>query len=103
MLQEIETTHKPKQPLVTSMGLNYKTMVRCTAAKFLAFELPEDAAQCMYDTIEDSMTTEVQWDDRRKFWEDVIKEMTEIAPSFSAQVAKLYFKLVVKTYGMPKP
>ena len=103
MLQRIETTDKLKQPLVTNMGLNYKTIVQSAAAKFLSFDSPEEAAQSMYDAIEDSMIAKVDAEERRKFWEDVIKEMTEIAPSFSTEVAKLYFKLVVKAYGLPKP
>ena len=104
MLQEVKTTCKLKQPLVTDMGLSYDIIVKSTAAKFLAFDSPEEAAQSMYDSIEDSLdTTDVKWEDRRKFLEDVIKEMTAIDQNFSLEVAKIYFKLVIETYGTPKP
>ncbi len=104
MLQEIKRACKLKQPLVTNMGLSYDIIVKSTAAKFLAFDSPEEAAQNMYDSIEDSLdTTDVKWEDRRIFWEDVIKEMTAIDQKFSLEVAKIYFKLVVETYGAPKP
>jgi uncharacterized protein YgiB involved in biofilm formation len=103
MLQTTELSYKLTQPLVTNMGLSYQSIVLSTAAKFLAFDSPEEAAQSMYETIEQSMSSKADAEERRKFWEDVIKEMTEIAPKFSTEVAKLYFKLVVKTYGLPKP
>ena len=103
MLEEIKTTCKLRRPLVTSMGLSYDIIIKSTAAKFLAFSSAEEAAQAMYDAIEDSLTTGNEWEDRRKFWEDDIKEMTSIDKEFSISVATVYFKLVFKTYGMPKP
>ena len=95
MLQEIKAVCKLKQPLVTNMGLSYDIIVKSTAAKFLAFDSPAASAQSMYDSIEDSLeTTDVKWEDRRKFWEDVIKEMTIIDQKFSLEVGIIFLFII---------
>ena len=103
MLQQLRLVNMCTQPLVTDMALSYETIIKSMAAKFLAHASAESAAQAMYEAIENSLSSDGKFDDRRKFWEDVIKEMTSIDQEFSVEVAELYFKLVVKTYGLPKP
>jgi Asp/Glu/hydantoin racemase len=80
MLQTTELSYKLTQPLVTNMGLSYQSIVLSTAAKFLAFDSPEEAAQSMYETIEQSMSSKAD-----------------------AEESKNYFKMVMNNYLPTKP
>ena len=99
----LQTTHKLKRPLVTNMGLDYKAIVRSTAARILSHKSIESAAKSMYDLIEDGIKSEPGSEVGKKFWEDVISEMTALDEEFATEVSKIYFKMVLKNYMPTKP
>ena len=98
MLQEIQTACKSCNPLVTNMGLDYKSIVRSVAAKILSYETVELSAKEMYDLVEDNIKSKNSSENGKKFWEDVIAEMIIIDEEHANEISKIYLKLVLKNY-----
>ena len=104
MLRTTETECKLHSPLVTNMGFSYSYIVSSMAAKILAHETAEAAAQSMYDLIEDGIKSGAATSETgKKFWEDVIAEMVTLNEEFATAVSATYFKLVLKNYLPSKP